>query len=163
MNTMDYEIRKATARDLPVVLRLYANARRFMAENGNPNQWGKINPPRETLEADMEKGELYVACSGEDIKGVFAFILGGDPTYGYIEGEWKCSSPYGTLHRVASDGSGGILAAAVNFAWNVIPHLRIDTHRDNRPMQRAIQRAGFSYCGVIYLENGDPRLAYEKI
>lgn len=160
---MHYAIRKATPADLPRVLALYANARQFMAEHGNPNQWGKTNPPRETLEADIEKGELYVACRGDEIKGVFALILGQDPTYGYIAGRWRSHAPYGTIHRVASDGSGGLLAAAVDYAWNVIPHLRIDTHRDNLPMQRAIQRTGFDYCGVIYLENGDPRLAYEKI
>lgn len=161
MGTMDYEIRKAVSADLPAVLAIYANARKFMADNGNPNQWGKTNPPQQLLEADVEKGDLYVACRDGKIRGVFALILGDDPTYGYIEGAWRSREPYGTLHRVASDGSGGILAAAVDYAWGVIPHLRIDTHRDNRPMQRAIARAGFSYCGVIYLEDGNPRLAYE--
>jgi hypothetical protein len=98
------------------------------------------------------------------IVGVFYFCVEEDPTYAEIfEGGWQENSPYGVIHRIASDGSGGILAAAVNYAWGVIPHLRIDTHRDNLPMQRAIARAGFSHCGVIYLENGDPRLAYDRI
>ena len=30
-------------------------------------------------------------------------------------------------------------------------------------MQHTILKQGFSYCGIIYLESGDPRLAYQKI
>ena len=35
------EIRHTTENDLPVILAIYAHARRFMAEHGNPNQWGR--------------------------------------------------------------------------------------------------------------------------
>ena len=40
--------------------------------------------------------------------------------------------------------------------------MRIDTHEGNKSMQRAIEKSGYTYCGHIYLENGDLRLAYEK-
>ena len=43
------------------------------------------------------------------------------------------------------------------------PNLRADTHRDNRIMQHILQKHGFRYCGIIYLLNGDERLAYQKI
>lgn len=156
-------IRKAELSDLGQILQIYENARQFMAANGNPNQWGKTNPPRETLERDIKLGQLYVVVREESIRGVFAFIPGEDPTYRYIEGSWRSNEPYAAIHRVASDGSGGILAAAVAFGWERIPHLRIDTHADNWVMQRAIERAGFEKCGTIYLEDGSPRIAYEKI
>lgn len=156
-------IRKAVGNDLPEILKIYENARRFMAENGNPNQWGKTNPPQYTLERDIQLGQLYVVVREGKIRGVFAFIPGIDPTYGYIEGAWRSDTPYAAIHRVASDGAGGILAEAVAFGWEKIQHLRIDTHADNWVMQRAIERAGFQKCGIIYLENGDPRIAYEKI
>ncbi len=155
------EIRKAEMTDLDRVLEIYENARSFMARTGNPNQWGKTNPPREVLERDIALGQLYVVYRDGVIHGVFAFISGEDPTYGYIEGDWLSNAPYAAIHRVASDGSGGILAAAVAYARERVAHLRIDTHQDNWVMQRAILRAGFVYCGVIYLENGSPRLAYE--
>ena len=32
------EIRKAVPKDLDIILKMYEEARRFMAENGNPNQ-----------------------------------------------------------------------------------------------------------------------------
>ena len=53
-------IRKAVGNDLPEILKIYENARRFMAENGNPNQWGKTNPPQYTLERDIQLEQLYV-------------------------------------------------------------------------------------------------------
>ena len=30
-------------------------------------------------------------------------------------------------------------------------------------MRHCIARAGFEYCGIIHLLNGDPRLAFQKI
>ena len=45
--------------------------------------------------------------------------------------------------------------------------VRIDTHEGNLPMRRALEKAGFTFCGRITLiggsEDGDPRLAFEKI
>ena len=102
-------IRKAVGNDLPEILEIYENARRFMAENGNPNQWGKTNPPQYTLERDIQLEQLYVVVREGKIRGVFAFIPGIDPTYGYIEGAWRSDAPYAAIHRVASDGAGGIL------------------------------------------------------
>jgi RimJ/RimL family protein N-acetyltransferase len=43
------------------------------------------------------------------------------------------------------------------------PNLKIDTHRDNIPMQKVLKRNGFSECGIIYIENGDERIAFQKI
>ena len=132
-------IRKALRKDFPEILAIYENARKFMAENGNPNQWGKTNPPQSVLERDIDLGQLYVVVREERIRGVFAFIPGIDPTYGYIDGAWRSDVPYAAIHRVASDGSGGILKDAVGFGWEQIRHLRIDTHEDNWVMQRAIE------------------------
>jgi len=42
-------------------------------------------------------------------------------------------------------------------------NIRIDTHKDNRIMQHNIEKHGFTYCGIIYLANGDERLAYQKL
>lgn len=161
---MNYQVRRAERADLDRILAIYDSARRFMAESGNPNQWGKTNPPESQLRQDIEDGDLYAVTEGKTIHGVFAFFLSEDPTYAVIEGgSWHSDSPYGVLHRVASDGSGGILRAAVNYAGQFTDHLRIDTHRDNLPMQKAIGNMGFSYCGIIYLANGSPRLAYDRI
>lgn len=156
-------IRRAEFRDLDAVLEIYEYARNFMAANGNPNQWGKTNPPRETLEADIDRGQLYVILRDDRICGAFAFILGEDPTYTYIEGEWISDRPYGTIHRVASNGCGGVFLEIIRFCLEQIGHLRIDTHHDNLVMQHVIEKAGFIRCGIIYLTDGAPRIAYEYI
>lgn len=158
-----YRVRKAEFADLQRILEIYAYAREFMAKTGNPNQWGNTEPPREMLEADIPAGNLYVVEDGK-IHGVFAYFTEPDPTYSYIEdGSWLNDSPYGTLHRVAADGSGGVFSAVLAFAVGQNPHVRIDTHHDNKVMQHVLDKHGFQRCGIIYLEDGDPRIAYEMV
>lgn len=157
-------IQKATAADLPQILKIYENARAFMAQNGNPNQWGTFYPPAEITAEDVEKEILFVLRDDEEIYGVFAFILGDDPTYGVIyDGSWASDTPYGAIHRVASAGKkGGVVKEIVDFCAEITTHLRIDTHEDNKPMQRAVAACGFTYRGIIHTHNGTPRLAYER-
>lgn len=161
---MKHTVRKATLADLPRIEEIYAYARSFMAANGNPNQWGTTYPPIQQLKQDIQLGNLYVVSDGAEIHGVFFFFIGADPTYGYVEGgKWREDSAYGTIHRIAGDGSGGILATAVSFCKSKITHIRIDTHADNQVMQNALARQGFQRVGIIYLEDGDPRIAYELL
>ena len=158
------EIRHTRPEDLPAMLAIYAAARVRMAEDGNPHQWGDEGyPKRELLENDIAAGNSYVLEEDGRVVGTFAFILGDDPTYSYIEdGAWLNSAPYGTIHRIAGDGvTRGVVRAAVDYARGVIPNLRIDTHFDNRRMQHVIEKNGFRRCGVIYVEDGSPRIAYQ--
>ena len=93
--------------------------------------------------------------------GGFAFILGNDPTYFKIEGKWLNDEPYGTIHRlVSSPGNNGFADRCFKFCIDVVGNVRVDTHRDNTPMKKAILRNGFQYCGIIYLANGAPRDAF---
>lgn len=161
---MEYQIRTAKRSDLPRIEEIYAYARTFMAETGNPHQWGTTTPQTSQLVEDIAKGDLYVLIDDGIIHGVFYFWIGEDPTYGVIEdGCWRSDSPYGTIHRIAGDGSGGVLAAAVAFGKTKIHHIRIDTHHDNQIMQKAIAKQGFRRAGIIYLQNGDPRIAYDLL
>lgn len=161
---MNYVIRKAERTDLPRIEEIYAYARSFMASNGNPNQWGKHDPPLSQLEKDVSNGDLYVMVQNSEIHGVFYFYIGEDPTYSTIvDGGWRSDSCYGTIHRIAGDGSGGILAAAVAFGKKRIGHLRIDTHEDNTIMQNAIAKQGFQRCGTIFIADGSPRIAYDLL
>lgn len=158
-----YRIRKAQWADLQRILEIYAYAREFMAKTGNPAQWGSTHPPREMLEADIPSGNLYVV-EADIIHGVFTLFTEPDPTYAYIEdGSWLDESPYITIHRIAGDGSGGVFSAALRFVTEMNPHVRIDTHADNKVMQHVLQKHGFRRTGIIYLEDGDPRIAYEKV
>ena len=156
-------IRPATPADLPAILEVYQAARSFMAASGNPTQWGSTYPAPGILEEDIRLCRLYVDQMDGQVCGVFMFTLGDDPTYAYIEqGRWISDTPYGVIHRVASDGStGGVLRRCLDFCRSQCPHLRIDTHADNHVMQQLLDGAGFTRCGIIYVEDGTPRIAYE--
>lgn len=159
---MEYQVRHAGPTDFSRILEIYEGARKFMAENGNPTQWGKTNPPAERLEKDIEERSLYVVEDGSGIHGVFYYAVGADPTYGVIEdGNWTQDAPYGTIHRIASDGTGGILCTAVAFAKSRCPYVRIDTHENNRVMHGALKKLGFRRCGIIYIADGTQRIAYD--
>lgn len=159
-------IRNAKPEDLKEILRIYQAAREFMHNHGNPTQWAGKYPDEETLVDDIAKKQLYVITdseNGEKLCGCFALIGGIDPTYVKIyEGNWKNDSPYGAIHRVASDGTvRGIFSKCFEYSKKLFNHLRVDTHEDNKPMQGAVKKCGFEYCGIIYLLDGAPRLAFE--
>lgn len=159
-----FTIRSAACSDLPRILDIYAIARQYMLDHGNPSQWAGGYPWPDMLQEDIENGNLYVVAEGRRICGCFLFARGEDPTYQYIEdGYWLSSAPYGTIHRIASDGTGGIFNSCLDFCRTHCPHLRMDTHRDNLTMQHLAEKYGFQRCGIIYVENGTPRIAYELL
>ena len=158
-------IRLAKESDIKRLLEIYESAKHFMHTHGNPNQWNGAYPDRETLMSDISSGHLYVAYDEtEQIYACFALIGGEDPTYKIIDGKWKSDSPYGTIHRIASDGTRrGVFAECTAFARTKFNHLRVDTHEDNKPMQKTVLRDGFEYAGVIYLADGSPRVAFDWV
>ncbi|MGI6079469.1 MAG: GNAT family N-acetyltransferase [Candidatus Avilachnospira sp.] len=163
-------IRRAEERDFPSILHIYEEARKYMAENGNPTQWVDGYPKESLLRQDMEKEALYVCEDMEDknILAVFALFIGvEDPNYAYIEdGAWDNDEPYGVIHRiaVAREAHGkNVGLYCLERCCERTKNMRIDTHRDNIPMQKVIERAGFHYCGIVYMEDGSPRFAYMRI
>jgi len=149
--------------DIPRLQAIFAIARRFMAETGNPKQWAEDYPSRELLEADIHSGDSYVCLQGDKVVATFVLRGGEDPTYEIIyKGSWINDSPYATIHRIASSREvKGIFNYAFQFALLHFDSIRIDTHADNRVMQNAIKKAGFEYCGIIHCWNGSERLAYQ--
>ncbi len=155
-------IRKATIDDLPEILKIYEDARLFMAANGNPTQWGTSHPEKSMLEKNINEGVLYVIVEN-DIIGVFAFIIGEDSTYDVIDGgNWHSNDCYGTIHRLAAKaGQHGIFSKSLEYCKTMHNYIRIDTHENNKKMQHNIEKAGFSKCGIIYAYDGSPRIAYD--
>ena len=139
--------------DVPRIMVLIEEARGIMRSCGNMNQWIGGYPSQETIENDISNGHCYVCAEqGGEVIASFAFIPGPEPTSKEIyEGQWLDDKPYYVVHRLASTASSHGVAGT----------LRIDTHRDNVIMRHVIDRYGFTYCGIIYLANGDERLAYQ--
>ena len=162
-----FEIRNSREDDLDRMLEIYAYAREQMKLHGNPTQWITY-PERDLLEYDIRLGRSYVLESEGKVCGTFVFVTGDDPSYGIIEdGAWLNDHPYGTIHRIASDGTQrGILSEAVDFAFERVADIRIDTHGDNKVMQNALAKLGFAKCGTIYciddVSDHSPRIAYQK-
>ena len=157
-------IRNARPSDWDDIMEIYAIARSFMKTAGNPTQWGDTFPPEEMVRNDIEQKLNYVVELDGRVQAVFALVPGIDPTYVVIEGAWLDDSPYAAVHRVASRGEvKGLTGMILDWALDQHDSIRIDTHDDNIPMQKAILRSGFTRCGRIWVEDGSPRIAYHKI
>lgn len=157
-------IRQTTLADFGQIQKIYAYAREQMRLGGNPGQWGDSRPSLETLRKDIQNGQSHVMEEKGQICGVFTFIIGEDPTYRIIEqGQWLNDAPYGTIHRIAASGAGrGIFRECLAYCMSRISNIRIDTHRDNAAMQHLLKKHGFQKCGIIYVEDGSPRTAYQR-
>jgi len=157
-------IRKAEMGDLERILQIYEGARVFMREHGNPDQWGENYPPDGMICEDIERGALLVCVEVDELLAVFFYAEGNDPTYEYIEnGAWLNNEPYAVIHRIAVAARGrGVAAFCFDYALSRCPNLKIDTHENNLPMQRTLEKNGFIRCGTIYVEDGSPRIAYQK-
>lgn len=159
-------IRPALHSELDHLMDLYDAGRRFMRQSGNQNQWIKGYPKREMVEEDIRLGHLFVAEENETIAAVFCFFYGEDvePTYREIDGAWTDNGPYGVIHRIASAGTvPHMVEVCTDWCLEQCTSLKIDTHRDNTPMRNALDRSGFTYCGVIVIDDGSERVAYQKL
>ena len=165
-------IRPATVSDLPALRPVFEAAKAIMRADGNLDQWSAPGfLPEDLLLRDITRNGGYVIESSVvpgltghlGPIGYFALHPSPEPTYDRIDGAWLTDEPYGVIHRIASyPEDHGIFAAIIDFAASRYAHLRIDTHRDNRIMQHLIVKHGFTYCGIIWLADGTPRLAYER-
>ena len=158
-------IRLAKPQDIEPILDVIEAARQLMRESGNTAQWTNGYPAAHDLLTDMDKSAGFVVEVDEVIVGYFALYRGYriEPTYEEIEaGDWLNDLPYAVVHRMASNGRyKGIAQAVFDFAFTCSNTVRVDTHRDNVPMKALMQKLGFIYCGVIYVSDGTPRLAFQ--
>lgn len=157
-------IRPTTYADLDALMAIFAYARAQMAADGNPTQWGDGYPTREQLENDIQRGVSYVIVHEGVPCATFVFIIGDDPTYAYIEdGQWLDDTlPYGTIHRIASNGQRrGIFRTVLDWCSAQCSNIRIDTHHANARMIHLIEQTQFTRCGIIYTRDNSPRMAYQ--
>lgn len=168
--TPQYEIRKAKENDLPAIMEIIHQAQRTMKQDGF-QQWTKGYPGEEILSKDIEKQSCYLLTDQEEIVAVGTLYMENDPNYRIIEeGNWKTEEPYGTVHRLAvaegrrQQGLAGILYDRLEKICREkgMRGMRVDTHRDNKKMQSWIRKQGFRPCGVIHVEDGTKRDAFEK-
>ena len=152
-------IRKAVVSDFNRIMEIYATAREYMKNSGNPNQWKDYYPEKNIVKKDIEDKISYVLEDNGYIFAVFVFIKGYEKSY---ELNFPSDKEYGIIHRVASDGSKRkIVSHIINFVKKEITLLRIDTHEDNKTMQKAVEKLGFKRLGIIQLDDRSFRILYE--
>lgn len=145
------QIRKADSSEIDGIMALYDGARRFMAQNGNPNQWVDY-PSLDIVNSDIKSGKLYVFDSDGTIVGAFYLSIGRDPEYEESSCFPHSDKDYAVIHRIASSGKEkGILYKAFEFALTFSDEIRLDTYKDNKLMQKLLSRYGFEYLGDIHI------------
>lgn len=162
---MEITIRKAEMDDLNRLMEIFEVARQFMQSVGNANQWINGYPQRELIQEEIVREYCHVCTDKEGkVVATFCFVPGPDPFYHKIEdGQWLNDKPYYAIHRLASDGSvKGIGSVCIEWCGQHYDNLRMDTHADNWVMQRLAERCGFVKCGIVYVANGTPRIAYHR-
>lgn len=159
------EIRRTVINDLDRVMEIYDDARRYMRENGNSKQWVNGYPYIELIQQDIIDQKSYVCVDDNRVVGVFYFNIGPDVTYlNIFEGSWINNASYGVIHRIAAASrQKGVASYCLDWCFSKWPNIRIDTHRDNLIMQSFLTKNGFTRCGIIYLEDGSERIAYQKV
>ena len=167
-------IRKTETKDLDSIMPIFSEARKTIALLGI-DQWQNGYPSRSVIEEDVKREQSYCALSDGKIIATFALILHGESTYDEIfGGNWLTGDEKGqyiAIHRVAiaiSSRGSGISGKIIDFAADIAhslgkKSLRIDTHEGNVVMRRMLEKNHFVHCGTIYLNDGDKRVAYEKI
>ena len=165
------EFRKAVESDIEDIMNIINKAQCYLKELGI-DQWQNNYPNYDVIKEDISNNNSYVLLKDNIIIGTVAVIFNGEKTYDTIyNGQWLSDGEYATIHRLAVDSNYRGLGISSIILENIekmciennINSIKVDTHRGNLPMQKFLQKHGFLYCGIIYLEDGNERIAYEKI
>ena len=165
------KIHKSRFEDIGQIMDVIQDAQESMRANGIP-QWQDGYPNEEIISQDIQMGNSYVLVEDGNVIGTAYIVAGHEPTYDYIEGgQWLNDHPYVVVHRIAvrKDFKGKSVARyMMEFAEKIamehqLQAIRIDTHYDNIPMRTFLAKLGYHACGTIYLDNGDKRIAYQKL
>ena len=173
-----FEPRRAEIADMDALLDILEQAKAYLRESG-VDQWQEGYPNREALAADIEAGRgwLFECVDNGEIAGYECVAMTPEVCYCEIDGAWLTEGEnYAVIHRAmaAARYRGTRLAAEMfSFAAELAAGMgrlsvRVDTHRDNKAMNRLCEKQGFTYCGVVDLGLVDPasdslRNAYEKL
>lgn len=165
------ELRRAEKKDSEKILGIYEQAKAYFKEK-KIDQWQDGYPNEESLKADCQSRISYVAEENGEVIATAAVFFGTEKDYDTIyEGSWISDAKrYGVIHRIAVTAAEKGKGTAVWLLGQAermcrargARYMRADTHEDNRSMQRLLTKCGYQPCGIIYLEDGAKRIAYEK-
>lgn len=163
------EFRKAQAEDKNSIWEIIQQAIERRRKDGS-SQWQNGYPNIQTIESDIEKEFGYVLTINDRIAVYVALIFNDEPAYSTIEGEWLSNGEFVVVHRVAvhEDFAGqGLVRKLFDYIEqftkeNNVQSVKVDTNYDNIAMLKILEKAGYSYCGEVFLAGG-MRKAFEKL
>ena len=164
------EFRKAVKTDVLDIMDIIRQAQAYFKELGI-HQWQNNYPNVDTIRNDIDNKNGYVLLINDHIVAAVTVSFDGEKTYDSIyEGQWISNRQYAVIHRIAVDNNFKGLGLASEIIKNTeqlclnkgVYSIKVDTHEDNRPMQKLLKKNDFQYCGIIYLKDGSKRLAFEK-
>ena len=159
--------------NVPVIMSFIHDAQKYLASL-EIDQWQDGYPDEDKIELDISNNDSYIIIDDLDRTiGTTVFTTKSERAYNSIQGKWltKEEAKYGVIHRLAVGDKYRKLGLA-RFVFEEchkrlkeqnIGSLRIDTHEGNKGMQHLLKDIGYSYCGIILLESGAERLAFEIV
>ena len=157
-------VRKALIEDLDAVVKIYENARHFMYQHNNYEEWpDDIYPSRSLLEYDIQLLRLNLVVDRNDPNHILgAFVMVHDDEYEAIEGAWINKEPYIAIHRIASSfEKKNLVGNVINYCLTQGNNIRMDIFEDNYIMQNILPMYGFIRCGNLIAQNGAAKIAYQ--
>lgn len=165
------EFKKAVNEDVIGIMDIIKQAQEYFREN-NIDQWQDNYPNEGIILEDIKKSGSYVLIKDNKIIATVAILFEEDEFYKDIyEGKWISNDKYAVVHRIAvamnNKGEGiasDILKQVEKFCIKKgVYSIKIDTHEENKSMQRLLVKNGFEYCGIIYVRDKSKRVAFEKV
>lgn len=162
------KFRKANQSDLKQMMTIVTHAQKDLKAM-NVDQWQNGYPNETVLTEDILKEKAYVLDGDGMIAALMVCSMNDESTYDPLK-TWKANE-YLVIHRFAVHKllqRQGIASLMIEHAKqlavkNCIFSLRIDTHEKNVRMRRFLEKNHFEERGIIYLKDGNPRVAYELL
>lgn len=165
------DFRHTVKEDIEDILLIIKQAQAALKEAGI-DQWQNNYPNYETISRDVDNKESYVLLEENNIVATTALSFQGEKTYQNIyDGRWISEGDYAVIHRIAVNHNckgSGLASKMIHYVEKIcldkgVTSIKVDTHEKNLSMQRLLEKNKFQYCGIIYLEDGSKRVAFEKI
>lgn len=165
----ELRFRPAAPADQETISLLLKQAREFLKDSG-VDQWQGDYPNPDTIREDIKSGNAWVLTAGGEIAAYFYITYQMEEYQRHICGAWKSDFPCASVHRLMVDNrfkGQGLAPLCLAHAETLcrergLRSIKTDTDQDNFPMQRALAKAGFSYCGTVTFDNSS-KVAFEKV
>ena len=164
------KLRKVTEKEIPAALLFIEQAKAHLKAQGI-DQWQDGYPNLDSIKADVSADRGYFITAEGEPAGYLCLDFEGEPVYGQLDGQWKCTSGYAALHRIAvgdeyrGKGIGKLAFVACEALCREkgIYSIRVDTKDENPKMRHVVTENGFEYRGDVFYESCGKRMAFEKV